>query len=425
VTGPQGWSPPDDVGSARSPQPPAAEESSAGVSSPAPAPSPPAWQAPPGWGGPAQQQGPPAWQAPPGWGGPAQGPQQGYGQQGYGQQGYGQQGYGQQGYGQQGYGASMPPLWSPRPPDLKPGVVPLRPLGLGELLDGAVTLVRRYPRPTLALSAGIALITTLLNIPLLLSLSESPIFDPTSFSPGADVALDAEFGGLFAGLGLTSLLSALAGVVLAGIITAVVGKGVLGQPMSLGQAWAAVRPLLLRLLGLSVVVLLIVWGVFFLGLVVAVTLGVLAGGIGVALGVLVVLAAAALAAHLYVRLALAPSAMVLERASIAQSMRRSAALVKGDWWRVFGILLLVMVITTFISQVLQAPFAVRSFGAGLSDEPAPYGAVDLMLQSIGSVVALTIVAPFGAAVSALLYVDRRMRAEGLDVSLAAATSRSA
>ena len=374
VTGPQDWAAPDDRPEARSTWPPSPQAA-------APT-SPPAWQGAPGWGGPQ-----PA--APQGWQGGV--PQGG---------------------------------WGPPPPqEVKPGVVPLRPLGLGELLDGAVTLVRRYPRPTLGLSAAIALITTLLNVPVLLSLYDSPLLDPTSsIGTGGTADLDAELGGLFAGLGLTSLLSFLSGVVLAGIIAAVVGKGVLGEPMTLRQAWAAVRPLLLRLLALAVVVLVVVWGTFLLAVAASVALGAAAGGPGIAFGVLLSLAAAVLAVHLYVRLALAPSAMVLERSSVVRSLRRSATLVKGDWWRVFGILLLVLVITSFISQVLQTPFAVQSFTAGLSGEPVEYGTTDVVLQSVGSALALTVVMPFSAAVSALLYVDRRMRAEGLDVSLAAAAS---
>ena len=37
-------------------------------------------------------------------------------------------------------------------------LVPLRPLGIGEILDGAVTYIRRYPRPTLGIAAGVALV---------------------------------------------------------------------------------------------------------------------------------------------------------------------------------------------------------------------------------------------------------------------------
>ena len=36
----------------------------------------------------------------------------------------------------------------------KPGIVPLRPLGVGEILDGAFTSMRRYPKATLGLSDG-------------------------------------------------------------------------------------------------------------------------------------------------------------------------------------------------------------------------------------------------------------------------------
>jgi hypothetical protein len=399
VTTPPSWAAPDG-GSGQPPEQPAA----GGPPGPPPAPAAgaPDWQAAPGWGGP-----------PAGYGQPPAGPAPAHGQPGHGPP---------PGWGApQGYGP--PPGWS-RPPDVQPGVVPLRPLGLGELLDGAVGVVRRYPRPTLGLSAAVALVTTLLNVPLLLQLFDSPLLDPTSLSPGSDVALDAEIGGLVAGFGASGLLSFLSGVVLAGIITAVVGRAVLGQPMSVGEAWTTVRPLLLRLLALSVVVALGAFGAAVGGVAVGVGLAVGAGVAGALLGVPLAVAGVVLAVHLYVRWALAASAVVLERASLAQSLRRSATLVKGDWWRVFGILLLVLVITSFISQVLQTPFAARSLFAGADGEPAEFGALDVVLTSIGSALSLAVVAPFGAAVSALLYVDRRMRAEGLDVALGAAAAAS-
>ena len=43
---------------------------------------------------------------------------------------------------------------------------------------------------------------------------------------------------------------------------------------------------------------------------------------------------------------------------------------------------------------------------------------------VGAGIAQTVVAPFTAGVRALLYIDRRMRAEGLDVSLMAAVATS-
>ena len=303
--------------------------------------------------------------------------------------------------------------------------MPLRPLGLGELLDGAVALVRRYPRPTLGLSAAIAVVTTLLNVPFLLAYLDSPLLQPGAVGPGGSVDVAGEIGALSGGLGASTLLSLLSGVVLAGVITAVVGKGVLGQPMTLGAAWAAVRPQLLRLIGLALLVLLLVWGLVTVTVVVAALLVAAAGASTLLLGVPLVLAGVVGAVHLYVRLALAPSAMVLERAGVAQSMRRSSVLVKGDWWRVFGILLLTVVITMFVSAVIQAPFEARSLFGDLGGGPVDVDALDIVLSSIGQALALTVISPFAAAVSALLYVDRRMRAEGLDVSLAAAAAAPA
>src|SRR5580704_13586902 len=103
---------------------------------------------PPGWDsqvppGPYGQPGyPPFGQpAPPGGQqGPASPPPPGYGQGG------------QQGpaYPPPGYGQGGPAGWNAAP---SPGGVPLRPLALGDILNGAVTIARRNPAATFGLAA--------------------------------------------------------------------------------------------------------------------------------------------------------------------------------------------------------------------------------------------------------------------------------
>jgi len=327
--------------------------------------------------------------------------------------------------------ASGPPppttgSWGARPVERKPGVVPLRPLGLGEVLDGAVGVIRRYPRPALGLSVIVAVVTTLLNVLLLVTAFQPLLaFDPSSFDDGDTAALEGALGGAFAGGALSILLTLLAGAVLTGAIAAVVGKAVLGAPLSFGQVWAQVRPLLLKLVGVAVLVLVLVYGVLLLGIAVAAGLFALGGAILGFVAIPVVLVSAALAVYLYIRFALAPCVLVLERTSIRMSLRRSGVLVKGDWWRVLGILLLTFVIGTFVSQIVQLPFAVLGAGSpgGLLDPDAgAFGTRELVASAIGGGLASTIIAPFTAGVRALLYVDRRMRAEGLDVALAAAAA---
>ena len=317
--------------------------------------------------------------------------------------------------------------WGSRPVELRPGVVPLRPLGLGEVLDGAVGVVRRYPRPALGLAAVVAVVTTALNIALLVTAFQPLLeVDTAALNAGDMAALQTALSAAVAGASLSGLLAALSNAVLAGALAVVVSKAVLGEPLSFGQAWAQLRPRLLPLVGLAVLVLVVVTGVVVLALVAGVGLVVAGGPVAALAGVPLALAGFAVATWLYVRLALAPCALVLERVGIGASLRRSGVLVRRDWWRVFGILLLTFLIGGFVSQVVQLPFAVLGAGspaAVFSPDNDVLGTRSLVMSAIGAGIASTLVTPFTAGVRALLYVDRRMRAEGLDVTLAAAASQ--
>lgn len=356
------------------------------------------WTAPEGWGPPSPP--PPA---PPG--SPAQGPA------------YDRQPYGEPPAGYSTYGYRAEP---------KPGVVPLRPLGLGELLDGAVGVLRRYPRPTLGMSAAVAVAATLVNVALLLT-AFRPFVDvdaAAGLETGSTEALEEALGGAAFGGLLTAGLTLLSTAVLTGILTAVVGKAVLGQPLDLAGAWAQVRPALLRLIGVALLLALLAGGLAVLGVVLGVLLIVLGGAPAALIGVPLLLAGLAAAVYVYFRLSLAPCALVLERLGIRDSLRRSWLLVKGDWWRVFGISLLTLVVALFVSLVIQVPFELLGYGSvgELTGGGDALSARTLVLSSLGGIVAATLVDPFTAGVRALLYVDRRMRAEGLDVALTAAAA---
>jgi hypothetical protein len=358
---------------------------------------------------------PGGWTTPEGWGPPT--PQAPPTAPGYGTPPYQAQPYGGPPPGHGGYRS-----------DVKPGVVPLRPLGLGELLDGAVGVLRRYPRPTLGLSAVVAVISAAVNVLLLLT-AFRPFVDVDSVAAiesGNTDALESALGGAVVGGLLTVLLALVAGAVLAGILTAVVGKAVLGQPQTLGGAWAQVRPVLGRLVVVSTALAAMIGLVIGAGVALGVLVVALGGPVLLLVGVPLILGGVALGCYLYVRLLLAPSALVLEKVGIGTSLRRSWLLVKGDWWRVFGIALLAFVVAQFVGLVIQVPFElVGSGGVGaLTSGEGALSARSLISSSIGSVIGATLVGPFTAAVYALLYVDRRMRAEGLDVALTAAATNN-
>jgi hypothetical protein len=301
-----------------------------------------------------------------------------------------------------------------RPWTAAPGVVPLRPLALGELLDGAIKIVRRSPRPTLGLSAAIAVVVTVLNVLFVLAFDGG-----TSTTSGLDVSFSEQVSTGAGSAAPGGIVSYLAGLVLTGALVAVVGKAVLGRPAPTREVWDTVRPRLWALLGLSLLSGLIVVAPVAVGVGIAVVLGLAAGGAGVFVGVLLALGGAGLSAYLYVRLALAAPALVLEKAGVVTSLRRSGILVRGSWWRMFGILLITLVLTGMLTAIISLPISLVTLAvSGGKSE----GTAFLVAQQVAAGLASVLVAPFAAGVRALLYVDRRMRAEGLDVALQAAAS---
>jgi hypothetical protein len=281
----------------------------------------------------------------------------------------------------------------------------------------------------LGLSAALAIISTLLNILVALTTFRPFLtFDSSTLSGDGASAdqIDGALGGAAVGSLGSGLVSALATLVLTGVLTAVAGRGVLGEPMTLAQAWAQVRPALWRLIGIALLTGLIVYGGLGVGVALAALLIATAGGVGIVIGVIGMIGAVCFAVYLYCRLSLAPCAAILEKAGVRTSLRRSGVLVRRSWWRVFGVLLLSLVVASVVGQVVQIPF----LAFGISPLGLRGGADILegttrllVLTYIGAGIAQTLIAPFNAAVRALLYVDRRMRAEGLDVALTAAAAQ--
>lgn len=300
------------------------------------------------------------------------------------------------------YGPTRP--WAP-----VPGVVPLRPLGLGELLDGSLKIVRRYPKPTLGLAAAIAVVVTAINV-LLVVLLDAGVATST---PSEDVGAQFNDGlASSAASGPGAVIAYLAGLVLSGGLVVVVGKAVLGQDVGFAEVWSAVRPRLWALLGLSLLTGLLVAAPLVVAVVAILALG--------PAGALLLLAGIPATVYLYTRLSLAPAALVLERAGVTTALRRSGVLVRGSWWRVFGVLVLTSIIGSVLSGIITIPVGVVALVLGGDSDATPLLVATQVASGLGSIV----VAPFTAGVRALLYVDQRMRKEGLDVALQAAVAAS-
>src|SRR5665647_2701678 len=294
----------------------------------------------------------------------------------------------------------------------KPGIVPLRPLQLGDILDGAVKAVRFNPKSMVGMSALVLAVFLVPSAALGIGATHLTARVVSRYGPEA---------GAFVGIPSTliqSLSTALATALLSGLLIFVVGQAVLGRKPDLGQTWRSTRGRLLSLLlsglfSLVSAVLLIGPGVLLL---VNDTIGA-----GVALLLLGVLCTIVLAVYVSTKISLAAPAIVLEGHGVFAGLRRSFALTKGAaaFWRILGITLAAGVLAGMLGAMLGIPFSIAGVAiAAMAGQDTEGGQMVVTFVShLSALLSGAITTPFVAAVTGLLYIDRRMRLEALDVVL--------
>ncbi|MEV8014757.1 glycerophosphoryl diester phosphodiesterase membrane domain-containing protein [Streptomyces sp. NPDC086554] len=326
--------------------------------------------------------------------------------------------------GYPGWGA-----WQGPPPAAKPGVIPLRPLGVGEILDGAVSTMRTHWRTVLGISLAVAVFTEVLVI-LLQGLVLNDTADTDALNdPSATVGeLTRALGDTLLSSGVVLLITLLGTIVATALLTMVTSRAVLGKSVTTAEAWRDAKPQLPRLIGLTLLLPLIGGAVVAIGIMPGVLIA-LAGGsdAGVSLAVLGGFGALIVAIWLLIRFSLASPALMLEKQGVKKSMTRSVKLVRGSWWRVFGIQLLAAIIANVVASIIVIPFtliagAVSGDGVTgfLDSGTGELGWTFLIVSGIGSVIGSMLTFPITAGVTVLLYIDQRIRREALDLELARA-----
>ncbi|GAB3678245.1 hypothetical protein GCM10027589_48570 [Actinocorallia lasiicapitis] len=296
--------------------------------------------------------------------------------------------------------------------ELLGGEVPFRPVGVAEMMDTALAVMRRCPRAVLAPAAAVV---TLVQVGL--TLVEYYFAGPEVADSDAPEevlrAVGSQF--VFTVIGLSA--TGLAILVLAGFYAPVIARSFFDLP---AEPWRDGRPR--RFAVLAVAVAGMVWPVllFLLCLapfiLVAGTDGSAAAGI--VLGLLGFPAGLALAFWVYVLVVLAAPAIVMERLSVVAALGQARRLVKGAWWRTFFTLLLASLITVFMGFVaLRLPFVLIGMLAFGSDPQGGAEVGALAVDTLGRIVSWTITVPFDALVISSLYFNRRMRREGVDLRL--------
>ncbi len=276
----------------------------------------------------------------------------------------------------------------------QPGLYPLRPLRIGEIFGASLRVAWRH----LAVLAPIALIFQLTSAVALIGMlaANGSLHDyatgdyltlPANPTPAeVSAVLDYVVHNILGALAVTLLIGLISGPILAGFATPFAAIGATTVNGTNEAALARLKGRVGVLLGLGVVVG-VVTGIGYLLLIVP--------------GVI-----------LWLMLMPAAPVAAMERLSIPDSIRRGIAVSNGFKGRLFGVSALAALISGGIS------FAASSILGNVisSSDPVRH----LVLTQGLAVLIGSLLMPWSSTVTAMLYIDIRMRREGLAEALQAA-----
>jgi hypothetical protein len=103
------------------------------------------------------------------------------------------------------------------------------------------------------------------------------------------------------------------------------------------------------------------------------------------------------------------------------ALQRSRELIKGSWWRCFGILFLINILVSILTRILALPFTllVAVFGVKFIDMIDMMDMINTMdmINAIFTLPVSFLLMPFSMIAGTLLYYDLRIRKDSLDVQL--------
>jgi hypothetical protein len=284
----------------------------------------------------------------------------------------------------------------------------LRPLGFGETLDRAFTLYRR--------NFGLFVGTSVLGM---------VIFMATIFGLGIAAALLIPFipGVVAVLLGALLVVGVMAvSMIPWGALAQQASDTYTGRPASLGGGLRAGSRAALRMVGATIIA-----GVSFAVMALLITLvsyllNLLAAGLGIAslslvVGVLTfvgMMVAFVFIAAIY--FAVVP-AIVVEGKGAMEAISRSQELAEGGLPRIAGTMLVSLLITYLpLIAVMAATGGFAAMAGQAASNPAGTVAA-IVIQQVLTLAISVLTMPFLLSVMVVLYYDRRVRSEGLDVQI--------
>lgn len=317
------------------------------------------------------------------------------------------------------------PSWTPAS---RPGIVPLHPYGFGTILGRSFVALRHNPKVLLGFALVVQAVAYIVVTAAIAGVAIASFSRLDTVPYGSD-DYDAIIAGSIALTAIAALvlgiLSGVLGVVVQGIVVAEVAHAVVAEKPSLRAVWARVRPVFWRLVGYSALTVGAV--VLLVGVLAGIValLVIAATWVGALVGVLFFLAVIPLYLWLTPKLFLVPSVIILERAPVFRAIARSWQLTRGRFWSTLGVVVIISVVFGVVAQIISLPLSL--FGGFVPSIIAPTG--ESGAGALVGLIVVQVVGQFGILLvqcialvvqstsAVLVYVDARMRVEGLDHDL--------
>jgi len=262
----------------------------------------------------------------------------------------------------------------------------LRPLSLGEILDVSIKICLAHWRTLLKAVLVVVVPVQIVSTILTADYTVSSFDFSTSSTKTTEETLD-ELNQYLGGLAISSLLQLLAVLLATAACFRAIAQAYLGETTDWRSSLSFALHLAPSLLLLTVLYVL-----------------------GVLLGTVFFIAPGI---WLYVAWAFAMPALLVEGLRGRKALGRSFQLVKGRWWRTFGVIVVGFILAGIISTVVQGAFLIGIVVGADND------ALVLVLTTIAGIVGLAVSTPFQAALLTVVYFDLRVRKEGFDLELLA------
>lgn len=312
----------------------------------------------------------------------------------------------------------------------QPGIIPLRPLTVGDLFNGSFQAVRVNPQTMFGFAFAVMAVVGLIQA-ILTSGSYTNLTN--ALRTGRAIGLDAS---MFAS-GASNLISLLATAFLSGMLALTVWDAVLGRKSSPADAWNRFSPrlvpvlLTMLLIGVIEFVAFLIPIIIFMILIFAVASASgysgpgaaesAAAGVGSALSLvfLLIVTVIAIACFFTVKFAFASTAVVLEGLGPVDALKRSWNLTKGSFWRILGRVWAIGIVMGIVGAILGAIVgAILGVGIALTTSAIVTGLTTFFTTLISGVAI-----PVQSSYYTLMYLDERMRKENLAPMIAQEAAR--